>query len=143
MRGVEGSEFVPALALQALGGDAGVLQHLQAQGVGLLVLAWAAAGRKGLEAAFADVVEDGFGQDAAGRVVRAQEKDVQRVGGVGHGVAVRTWLSEWGVEGIPGAAGSRDGSTTTGENPPPGVRKLVVGPVQVRAASNWIWPSQV
>ena len=87
-----GGKLVPAFAAQAFGRDASGTQHLQAQRVGLLVVARAAAGRKGLEAALPQMVEQGLGQDAAGGIVRAQKQHVQGFGCIGHGeLTQKTW----------------------------------------------------
>ena len=95
LRRVRTGELVPALAVQAVGADADRLQRLQTQRVGLLVGARTAAGGVGLEAATTDVVQCRLGQDAARRIVRAEEEDVQEVGcacrSMGNGVSSRTW----------------------------------------------------
>jgi carbamoyl-phosphate synthase small subunit len=56
---------------QAFGGDTCFAQGLQPQRIGLLVVTRAATGGKRLEAPLAHVVEQGLGQDAAGRIVGA------------------------------------------------------------------------
>ena len=99
--GAGARKLIPAFAAQPVCGDASLLQNLESQGVGLLILPGATASGIGLESVLAHVIEQGLGQDAARRVVGAKEQNVQRGCG-GHGLAARR-----GCCGLRAAAGGR------------------------------------
>ena len=74
MRRIGPRKLVPVLAAQAFGADPVALQQLKRAGADLPCRL--AAGTEGPEAALADFVQDGFGEDAAGRVAGAEKKHV-------------------------------------------------------------------
>lgn len=76
MRGIRPTELIPTFAVETLHRQASLGQRFQCQRIGLLVLAWAAASRISSKTPLAEVVQQGFGQDTASRVVRAKEKDI-------------------------------------------------------------------
>jgi len=75
MRRAGRGKLVPVLAAQLAGAEALLLQ--QFDGVGVHLARGVAAGAEGAETSFADAVEDGFGENAAGRVPGAQKKNIE------------------------------------------------------------------